>query len=253
MRSRIGLILLLGLLIPACSSNEDPLSPSQKIQFQEDLEREAYREDRPVEIRVLTDLDQFTADGDSIFVIDFEDLPRDGSSCPWREDSIPNPLTVSGVVFTNPEPHCLKSWYCGDCELGERVLFMRTPGTIEYPVGTRATMLAIEGMGDGFVNFTVESGSGGTLGTEMLTVANEVLYVGFLSDAGITRITYRGQRTSGGLVLSSVWVKAPAQPVADLHEDRGRSSDPVSYMELILTNDPESSSTKDWGTVRFSV
>ena len=60
-------------------------------------------------IKIYHDFESFESAIGELTLIDFEDLPEDGSSCPYYQDSIPNPLEIAGVVFTNRPPHCHQS------------------------------------------------------------------------------------------------------------------------------------------------
>jgi hypothetical protein len=77
--------------------------------------------------------------------IDFENQPRDASSCPQPPQPalLTNPLTINGVMFASPG--CLTTGFLG--QTGDNLLCLRTGGTITFPAGTKGALLNVNGIG----------------------------------------------------------------------------------------------------------
>jgi hypothetical protein len=109
-------------------------------------------------ITTYTDAASFTAAVGPLTTIDFETL-GDASSCPSPIPQAPlaNPLTLSGVTFTDPV--CLDTSIFG--ALNDSLLCLHAGGTIAFPAGTTGVLLNVTGIGpdSGTVRFTDATGA----------------------------------------------------------------------------------------------
>jgi hypothetical protein len=163
-------------------------------------------------IKVYSDFESFDAATAELTVIDFEDLPVPGSSCPDPAgfyDSIPNPLQIGGVTFYSPQG-CLESRHCSDptCPGGEITLTIHLGSTIALPPGAGGILLAVEGIGDDHFSLLATDRSGAALGATSQGVPYSTSYLGFLSAVGIAEVRVI-DLGSGDLVLADVYYEAP--------------------------------------------
>lgn len=181
------------------------------------------------QVSVFTDFASFDAATGPLTEIDFENLPYVGSSnCPPDPScTLPNPLVLMGVTFTDPA--ALVAAFCSSptCQPdpdnpfgGNIVLVLNPGGTIDFPPGTAGAMLVIEGIGglpfqvkvtDSASNITIVNGTG---------VAFGVAFLGFASPSGISRIEVLSVGGGGPLGLSAVFFEVvtvtPAQAIQNL-------------------------------------
>jgi hypothetical protein len=195
------------LLALLASCSDLPQAPSQAIGPQP----------MDTSIGIFVDLASFEAAARRLDSIDFEDQPVDGSSnCPPTPGPtctpIPNPLTLEGVVFT--DPGALHTGFCSsptcvpdpDNPHGGNISISLDPGgIIDFPAYTGGALLVIEGIGDNPFQIRATDGLGGTRIIDGTGVSFGVAYAGFGSPAGITRIEVLSVGGTGGpLGISAV-------------------------------------------------
>ncbi len=172
--------------------------------------------DPPVErIKVYTDFENFDEATGELTIIDFEDLPAWGSSCPGPqgyEDSIPNPMTINGATFD--DPWCLESASCGppSCPGDGTLLIIHTYTTIDFPLETGGVMLTVEGHGDDPFLLKVENWSGTVISLTHNGIPFDTRYIGFTSSPGIAQVQFLGAVTHGNLPLQEVHFEGPGIP-----------------------------------------
>jgi hypothetical protein len=147
-------------------------------------------------------LETYDVNDNLISELDLEDLHPNGvctlSVCtdfiPGHPPTIPNPIVLDGVIFTEsatPRSDFCSSSTCQidpDNPLGNMRLFLSPGGTIDFPLGTGGALMDIQGIGN--VSFTVEVTDfvGGTLMANGQAVPNSPSYLGFTAPDGISRI-----------------------------------------------------------------
>ena len=166
-------------------------------------------------IKVFTDFESFDEATGELTIIDFEDLPAWGSSCPGPqgyEDSIPNPMTINGVTFD--DPWCLESAFCPAhaCPGGGVLLIIHTFATIDYPPETGSVMLTVEGHGDDPFLLRVEDWSGAEISVLHHGIPYGTRYIGFTSSVGIAQVQFLGAITHGNLPLREVYLEGRGSP-----------------------------------------
>lgn len=157
----------------------------------------------------------FDASNNLLSEIDFEGLPPDGSCilsvCAPDGPSPPNPMTLDGVMFT--DPFSIEEGFCSfptcqidpDNPIGNIILALNPGATIDLPVGTRGVMLVIEGMGDNPFEVQVTDFSNNSITASGQAVSFSVAFLGFTSSSGIQQIEVLSVGGTGGpLGLSAV-------------------------------------------------
>ena len=162
-------------------------------------------------IKVYTDFESFNEATGELTALDFSSLPPYGSSCPGPqgyEDSIPNPLTIGGVIYE--DPWCLESDYCSDpsCPGGGTVLFVHRMATIDFPQSTHGVMISVEGVGDDWFSLRAEDWTGIHIAATSYGIPYGTRFLGFTSSAGIARILVVGAE-NGILILRRTFYEGP--------------------------------------------
>jgi hypothetical protein len=148
------------------------------------------------------------------FEVDFEALPAHSSSCPSDpfEDTLANPLRLAGVTFT--DPGCLRSGFCSfpTCSRdpdnprgGNITLALSAGSTMEFPRGTHAAVLDIQGIGDNPFTLRATDTSGNTVEATDEGILFGQIYVVFTSAVGLSLVEILDVGGTGGsLVLGSL-------------------------------------------------
>jgi hypothetical protein len=199
---------------------------------------------------VFTDLTSFLVAAGPLTEIDFESLPDSASSNPddlVADEFIPNPLTLHGVVFTDPD--VLQTGFCSSstCQPdpdnpsgGNVTLSLNQDATVAFPVGTGGVMFTVEGMGAVTFTLQVTDFAGSSISVTGQAVLNDVAYLGFTSTDGIQQIEVVSVGSAGGpLVLSAVFVELSDPDVAigvwaDPTGDGGPSNNDIVFGSAII-------------------
>jgi hypothetical protein len=202
---------------------------------------------------VFTGLASFLVATGPLTEIDFEDLPQSASSDPrdWAVgDFIPNPLTLHGVIFT--DPIALQTGLCSSstCQAdpnnpsgGNITLSLNQGASVVLPVGTGGVMLSVEGMGDITFTLQVTDFAGNSISVDGQAVLDDVTYLGFTSVNGIQQVEVVHVGSAGGpLVLSTVLVELSDPDVtigvwADPDGDGGPSNNDVVFGSATVQGD----------------
>jgi hypothetical protein len=150
-------------------------------------------------------------------VIDFEDLPVQGSSCPTdeRAEPIDNPLRVAGIEIR--DSHCLRSGFCssptcqpdpGTERNGNIVLELHPGSTIEIQRRSRLVVLSIQGIGDDLFEVRVTDGAGNTADVASAGVLFGTVNLGLSSPSGIKQIeVLPSSEGNGSIVLAALFLQ----------------------------------------------
>jgi hypothetical protein len=182
--------------------------------------------------------------------INFEDLPRRASSCPdviMPVETLPNPLEISGVKFT--DPWCLATGFCSapTCSRdednpypGNIVLSLNPGGAIDFPPGTGSAILDLQGIGSNPFTLRATDVLGGSAEASASGELFGVIFVAFTSSVGLSRIEIvEVGGTGGGMALAAVYFGQSLReaPPPDCRE---HSPESVSHLRPVVS-----------GTIRY--
>jgi hypothetical protein len=149
--------------------------------------------------------------------VDFENLPPDAMSCDpdAGEEALPNPLTVGGLILT--DPFCLGTAFCSSptCEPdpdnadgGNISVFLNPGGTIEFTTAPKIAVLDVQGVGDNSFTLRVTDSRGSTYEVEAAGTVFGTTLVPLVSPYGIETIEVLEVGGTGGpLAIASVYLK----------------------------------------------
>ncbi len=199
---------------------------------------------------VFTDLASFLVAAGPLTEIDFENLSDSASSDSGdlvADEFISNPLTLHGVIFTDPD--FLRTGFCSSstCQPdpdnpsgGNITLSLNQGATVAFPVGTGGVMFTVEGMGAITFTLQVTDFAGNSINVDGQAVLNDVAYLGFTSTDGIQQIEVVSIGSAGGpLVLSAVFVELSDPDVtigvwADPAGDGGPSNNDIVFGSAVI-------------------
>lgn len=161
-------------------------------------------------IRVYQDYESFSQASGELTEIDFEDLPRFGTTCPFGPPDVelPDPLIIEGVVFNDSS--CLETCHCTPCSAGQMLLVVNRRGWIDFPDGTGNVGLLFEGMGSVIYTLEVEDHQGRVCSVTGQLPEYGPSFLGFSSSAGISQIRLGQTSNNGPFGFNKVVFKAPA-------------------------------------------
>ena len=161
----------------------------------------------PSDITSYSDFASFDSATGSLTFIDFEDQIIECNyfefdPFPFNPCS-PSPHSIGEITITDPTGKVYFP-FCGNC--GDALLFLPSPGTIEFSAGTAAVMLVIEGMGNQAFTIEVTDGTGTETfnGNGMIGFGNKV-FLGFTSPSGIQQIKVIGVPPVNAVLISELY------------------------------------------------
>jgi hypothetical protein len=206
MRALLGLLLMLVFVVAACD-NDGPTGTGCEGGVEGITLLSTYEE-----------LSQVC--GGKLREINFEQLPREASSCshhygPGERDSIPNPLNIYDVIFE--DQNCLRTGFCSfptrqrDTTTGSSgniTLFLNVDGVIKFPRSTSGVLLVIEGIGDHPFALEVTDNARNALTAGGQGTLFGVTQIGFASSRGLKTVKILRTDSAGPIVLTAVYVKS---------------------------------------------
>ena len=146
--------------------------------------------------------------------VDFEALPAHASSC-FGEETLPNPLSVGGLVVFDPV--CLSTAFCSsptcipdpaNADGGNISIFLTPGGTIAFPARTKVAVLDVQGIGDNPFTLRVTDARGWTYDVQGQGVLFGQTLVRLTSPRGIESVEVVSVGGTGGpLAIAAVYYR----------------------------------------------
>lgn len=145
--------------------------------------------------------------------VDFENLPWDAMSCAIDpEPTIPNPLSVGGLVLT--DPYCLQMGFCSsptcipdpdNADLGNIAVALNPGGTIDFPGTPKFVVVDVQGSGDNPFTLRVTDARGRSYDVSDQAIPYGQVLVPLVSPRGIQTIELVDVGGTGGpLAIAAV-------------------------------------------------